>query len=309
MIERLRQRTNGFTVTPAGYGRIAQVSLGLLTLIIFTGAAVRLTQSGLGCPDWPRCYGKPYPPLNTHSMIEFGNRLVSFPVTFAVLAALIGAYRRRPRRRDLIVWAWFLPLGVVVQAGLGALTVKGELTWGWVMAHFAVSMVLSIAAIGLTWLALHEPGWRERASDRLAIWSVRLLAVVGAFAITSGMFATASGPHAGGEPGQSISRWEPKGGETLAWIVHRHGNFAEALGVLTIIVFVLLWRRGADRNLLRWVATVGILGAAQGVVGLLQYHNQLPAELVWLHVVLATLTWLALLWSVAWAGRLAPRDV
>lgn len=304
MFERLRNRTAGFTVTPEGFVRIAWVALAMLTLIVFSGAAVRLTGSGLGCPDWPRCYGNVYPPLDTHSIIEFSNRMVSVPVTIAVLAAVIGAHRRRPRRGDLIAWAWLLPAGVVVQAGLGAFTVKGELKWGWVAAHFAVSMLMAIVAVALLWRAKHEPGWRPPATDRLTVWSVRALAAIGGLALSAGALATAAGPHAGGEPGRTISRLTVKGGETFSWVIHRHGNIAELLGVLTVIVFILAWRRGADRNLLRWVGVVGVLGALQGIVGLVQFHNELPTELVWLHVVLATLMWLALLWCVAWAGRL-----
>ncbi len=293
------------TFSPRAYERITWAALATLTLIVFTGAAVRLTDSGLGCPDWPRCHGKPYPPLDANALIEFGNRMVSIPVTIAVVLAVFGAYRRVPRRDDLIAWAWLLPAGVVAQAALGALTVKGELEYGWVMAHFGLSMLMAIAAVGLVWLARHEPGWRPRSSDRVSVWSVRALAVVGAAAVTSGVFATAAGPHSGGEAGQTVSRFVLRGGDTLSWVVHRHGNFSWLLGIATIAVFVLLTLRGADAGLRRSVAVVGALVAAQGVVGLLQYHNRLPAELVWLHVVLATLTWLALIWSVAWAGRLA----
>jgi cytochrome c oxidase assembly protein subunit 15 len=291
---------------PRAYERIAWAALATLTLIVFTGAAVRLTDSGLGCPDWPRCHGKPYPPLDTNAMIEFGNRLVSIPVTIAVALAVFGAYRRVPRRNDLIAWAWLLPAGVVAQAALGALTVKGDLEYGWVMAHFGLSMLIAIAAVGLVWLARHEPGWRPRSTDRVSVWSVRALGAVGALAVVSGVFATAAGPHSGGEAGQTVSRFVLRGGDTFSWVVHRHGNFSWALGVATIAVLVLLHVRHADIGLRRSVAAVGVLVAAQGTVGLLQYHNQLPAELVWLHVVLVTLTWLALIWSVAWAGRLGP---
>ena len=70
---------------------------------MLTGAAVRLTGSGLGCPTWPKCYGNYYPPLNTHAVIEFSNRIVSVPVVLAAGFAWLGALRRRPYRRDLIV--------------------------------------------------------------------------------------------------------------------------------------------------------------------------------------------------------------
>jgi cytochrome c oxidase assembly protein subunit 15 len=79
-LERLRERTNGYTVTPHQYEWTAYVALGALTVIVLTGAAVRLTGSGLGCPTWPKCYGNVYPPLNTHAVIEFSNRLITVPV-------------------------------------------------------------------------------------------------------------------------------------------------------------------------------------------------------------------------------------
>ena len=91
---------------------VAYVALGALTLIVLTGAAVRLTGSGLGCPDWPKCYGKAYPPLNTHAVIEFSNRVITVPVSIAAGAAWLLALRRRPYRRDLAWLGALLPLGV-----------------------------------------------------------------------------------------------------------------------------------------------------------------------------------------------------
>src|SRR5205807_6914333 len=97
----LRERTNGYTVDPAQYAIVAYVALGALTLIVLSGAAVRLTGSGLGCPDWPRCYGHAYPPLNAHALIEFSNRVITAPVSRAAGAAWLLALRRRPYRRGL----------------------------------------------------------------------------------------------------------------------------------------------------------------------------------------------------------------
>ncbi len=109
--ERWSERTNGYTVTPAQYLRVAYVALGALTLIVLTGAAVRLTGSGLGCPTWPKCYGEVYPPLNTHAVIEFSIRLITFPVSIAAGLAWLAALRRRPYRRDLVWLGALLPLG------------------------------------------------------------------------------------------------------------------------------------------------------------------------------------------------------
>src|ERR1700686_117556 len=171
-IERLRERTAGFTVTPRQYALAAYIALGALTLIILSGAAVRLTGSGLGCPDWPRCYGRAYPPLTTHAVIEFSNRMITVPVSLAAIAAWLLALRRRPYRRDLVWLGALLPLGVVGQAVLGGFTVRGALDYGWVMGHFALSMLILVAAVVLAWRAAHEPGEVEaRALDRVLVWS------------------------------------------------------------------------------------------------------------------------------------------
>src|ERR1700730_11780192 len=107
----LRSRTNGYTVTPEQYVIAAYVALGALTLIVLSGAAVRLSGSGLGCPDWPRCYGHASPPLNTHALIEFSNRVLTGPVSIAAGAAWLLALRRRPYRRDLVWLGALLPAG------------------------------------------------------------------------------------------------------------------------------------------------------------------------------------------------------
>src|ERR1700716_385409 len=174
----LRARTNGYTVTPEQYVLVAYIALGALTLIVLSGAAVRLTGSGLGCPDWPKCYGKAYPPLNTHAVIEFSNRMITGPVAIAAGAAWLLAVRRRPYRRDLVWLGALLPLGVVSQAVLGGFTVRGALDYGWVMGHFALSMLILVAAVVLAWRASEEPGERQRVGtppDRMLIWSLRAL--------------------------------------------------------------------------------------------------------------------------------------
>src|SRR5438309_6455875 len=197
----LRERTNGYTVDPAQYAIVAYVALGALTLIVLSGAAVRLTGSGLGCPDWPKCYGKAYPPLNAHAVIEFSNRAITGPVSIAAGAAWILALRRRPYRRDLAWLGALLPAGVVAQAVLGGFTVRGALDYGWVMGHFALSMLIILAAVLLAWRASHEPAekatgepgapTRAVVSDRKLIWWLRGLVVLGALTIFAGTAATA----------------------------------------------------------------------------------------------------------------------
>jgi cytochrome c oxidase assembly protein subunit 15 len=309
MFARLREKTNGFTVTPKQFNVIAISAVALLTLIIATGAGVRLTDSGLGCESWPTCRpGQLAVPTDLHSLIEFGNRMLSGLITFIVLGAAIAAMRRRPRRKDLIWLAWALPAGAFTQAVLGALSVKSDLGYGWVAAHFATSMVITIFGVLLVWRCLHEPGSRPRSGDRLTVWSIRALLVLTAAAWISGMGVTATGPHAGGHAGQEVSpRWEPKSSGSLEWAVHRHGRVADLLGILAVGVWILLWRRRASRELrINATVFVGLVGI-QGLIGSIQWHNQLPAELVWLHVVFATLCWISALWFCFTAGTLKPR--
>ncbi len=308
-LQTLRLRTDGFTVTPAAYGRVAWVALAALTLIVLSGAAVRLTGSGLGCPDWPRCYGRAYPPLTAHAVIEFSNRLITTPVALAAVAAVLLARRRRPYRPELFRLALLLPLGVIGQAVLGGFTVRGALDYGWVMAHFALSMLILVAAVALTWAATHEPGEKRSATgaDRRSLWVVRALVPLAALTVLAGTAATAAGPHAGGSPGQRINRLSFDGGGTLDFVIHRHGEIGLLLGLASLGVWWWLGRQPApDAQVRRALSWVCPLIAAQGFVGLVQYETHLPTQLVWLHVALACGVWLTVLWSAAAAGSAAP---
>jgi cytochrome c oxidase assembly protein subunit 15 len=295
------------SVTPTQFRRAAYVALGALGLIVLTGAAVRLTDSGLGCSNWPKCGGnRVLPPLSTHALIEFGNRAVSGVVGVITLAVLVLAYFRRPFRRDLAWLAATLPLGVLAQAVLGGFTVREHLAPGFVMGHFALSMLILIGAVALAWRSSHEPSGRRRYEDRLGVWSVRLLLPLGALTIFAGTAATAAGPHSGGVTGDKVHRLTFKGNDTLSWVVHQHATIAALFGVAVVGVWLLHRRRGTERTL-EPLMVLGILLAAQGLVGSVQYELHLPSDIVWVHVGLATATWLVLLWSVAAAGRLVPR--
>ena len=295
-------------VTPAQYRRVAYAALVALTLIVLSGAAVRLTSSGLGCPDWPRCYGKAVPPLSTHALIEFGNRAVSGLVgILTVVAAVLAAFMRRPYRRDLALLALTLPLGVLAQAVLGGFTVREHLAPGFVMAHFSLSMIVLIAAVALAWRATYEPGSRPRSTDRLSVWSVRAVAPLAALTIFAGTAATGAGPHSGGVVGQHVHRLHFKGTDTLQWLVNQHATIAAVFGVAVVGAWLLRRRRGASSVALEPLTALGVLVAGQGLVGSVQYELKLPADIVWVHVTLATLAWLAVLWAVAIEGRLVPR--
>jgi heme a synthase len=295
-----------FSVTPSQFRRAAYVALIALTLIVLTGAAVRLTDSGLGCSNWPKCGGKVLPPLSSHALIEFGNRAISGVVGVITIAVFVLAYFRKPYRKDLMWLATTLPLGVLAQAVLGGITVEQHLAPGYVMAHFGLSMIILIGAVALAWRSSHEPSERRRYKDRVGVWSVRALLPLGALTIFAGTAATAAGPHSGGFTGQVVHRLTFKGPGTLNWVIHQHATIAALFGVAVVGVWVLHRRRATARTL-EPLMVLGILLAAQGLVGSVQYELHLPSDMVWVHVALATVTWLALLWAVAAAGRLVPR--
>jgi cytochrome c oxidase assembly protein subunit 15 len=293
-------------ISPQLYAKVTLVALGALALIVLTGAGVRLTGSGLGCPDWPKCYGGASPPLETHAVIEYGNRLLTGFVGLAVIAASVLAWFRVPFRGHLALFGALLPLGVIGQAILGALVVKYHLAPGLVMCHFILSMLLLDAAFALAWCSRYEPWERRRSSDRLGVWAVRALIPLGQLTILAGTIATASGPHAGANGNQLVHRFDFEGTGTLEWVVQRHSVIATVFGLVAIAVWFLLRRPGGDRRALGPLTVVLGLLALQGAVGGLQWALELPGELVWVHVALATVTWLAMLWTVATAGRLAP---
>jgi cytochrome c oxidase assembly protein subunit 15 len=305
MRERLKSRLE---ISPERYAQVTLAALAALTLIVLTGAGVRLTGSGLGCPDWPKCYGGTTPPLESHAVIEYTNRLITGIVGFAVIAAALLAWFRRPYRWHLALFGGLLPLGVIGQAILGALVVKYHLAPGLVMGHFILSMILLDAAFALAWCSRYEPWERRRSQDRLGVWALRALIPLGQLTILAGTIATASGPHAGAHEGQLVHRFEFEGARTLEWVVQRHAVLAAVYGLAAIGVWFLLRRPGGDGRALKPLAVVIGLLALQGAIGGIQWALELPGEMVWVHVSVATGNWLAMLWAVATAGRLEPRD-
>ena len=226
----------GFAITPRAYLWVAASALLVCTLIVFTGAAVRLRAPASAARTGRKCYGRSRPPLETHAWIEFGNRMLSGLVGVVAAAAGLLAFRRRPFRRDLAVIGVLLPLGVVGQAVLGGFTVRNHLAPGFVMGHYALSMLILIAAAALAWRARWEPGERPRATDRLQ-------RLVGARrCCRSGRSSSSSArrrpppartPAAPGT-GDEIDRLEWRGADTLDWAIHQHGRIASVLGVAAV---------------------------------------------------------------------------
>lgn len=293
-------------VSPRRFETVCWIALGTLTLIVLTGAAVRLTGSGLGCSSWPRCSETSIvAPLDANAWIEFGNRLVTGVVGVPALAAVAMAWLRRPFRVDLLVLAALLPLGILLQAVLGGITVLTELRPEIVMGHFLLSMLILCVAVALVWRARFEPEQRPEPAPRRVTLATRLLLPVGALAILAGTFASAAGPHAGSAgTGEVVPRLDFWGADTLDLLIRWHGRTGTLLGLTALGAWFVARRLGGSADLRRALTAVCLLVASQGVVGFIQYELQLPAELVWLHVLIATAAWLAILFAVAAAGQL-----
>lgn len=305
-IQHLRER---FSISAQTHRRLAFAALVLLVLIVFTGSAVRLTGSGLGCPTWPKCTETSiHSELDVHGVIEFGNRVLTSLVSAGAIAAALGSFLRRPLhplRRDLAWIGILLPLGVVVQAVIGGLSVLYKLAPGWVITHYLVSMVLLIAAFALWWRSRLEPGQiAEVRSERSVVWSVRALCAYAFVAIAAGTAATAAGPHAGAAgTGEFVHRVDFWGSETLSNLINTHGALAGILGVGTVACWMLARARNGNAELLLTLKLSALLMAVQGAVGIAQYRLELPSEIVWVHVALATLTWVGFVHVWAAAGR------
>jgi cytochrome c oxidase assembly protein subunit 15 len=298
-----------FTISPQRFTQLAWFTLGLLMVVVITGAGVRLTRSGLGCPDWPKCHGGTLPPANINSIIEYGNRVLSGLVSVVGIGVWIASFRRRPRRRDLTLISAFFPLFLIAEAALGALTVKHDLDPGYVMAHFGVGMLVLIASVALVWRCRSDEP-RKPAELPRPLWAMLwTLLPLGAVVIFAGTVATAAGPHAGGQKNQPVNRLDFKGDETLRWAVHAHGHIAAALGVVALASWLymqMMQSPPTPRSIFIPLTITTLLLGVQGLIGHIQWDNQLPAGLVFVHVSLACATWVALLWTVSAAGARVP---
>ena len=283
-------RLRSLALTPAQVIPLALAQLGALWLIVGTGAAVRLTDSGLGCRDWPGCEaGHPLPAKNAHAFVEFGNRLVG-GLTIALTLLVWLAVRRTPalprwaQRLALIVF-----LGTLAQAPIGLLAIASGLRWPIVMLH----LLLSIALLaGATVLALET---RAAAVGRvhpfvpLELRRLGLAFVAAGFLlIVSGSLATAAGPHSGGGAADKIDRLG-----RLEPIVYVHGAVV-GLFLLTFLFSLgyLAARRERSPRLFALGAVVFGLLLAQMGLGEIQWRTHLPWGLVLTHVFLAATVWI-----------------
>jgi cytochrome c oxidase assembly protein subunit 15 len=284
-------------VTPERYRRITLVALVVQVFIVVSGAAVRLTGSGLGCSDWPNCdEDRLVAPLEYHALVEFVNRLITFLVVATVAMAVIGAYRRRPRRRDLVLLSWGLVAGVAGQILLGGLSVLFELWPPFVMGHFLLSMALVADAVVLVDRA-HRPddGVVTRPPERLR--RLRALTVgLTAAVLCAGTVVTGSGPH-GGDP--EVERLPL----LVREVTQVHGVLAMTLLLAAAATVVSAWNRPGTPRRAEW-----LLGAlvVQIAIGYSQYFNGVPELLVALHVLGATVVWVSAWWLALGLTTVGP---
>lgn len=283
--ERALARRRAFTVSAAGFRRVALFATAALVLIVATGATVRLTGSGLGCPHWPGCQPNEVLPKSYHSYVEFSNRVVAFFTVLATLVLAVIAWRTRALDRGTRILATLVFVGTIGQAPLGAVTVYYHLNPWLVISHLLLSLV--VLGLGVVVLLrgtrLVRGGGDALPTLPRAGGGVLLAAI--AFLVVSGTLATAAGKY----PGSS--------GDTR---VHRLGSFqpSVALHVRAVavfgIVFLLLaawaWR---NRDRAGWLVRgcAGLLGilAVQMAIGEIQYrtYSTAPWWLVLVHVTVA----------------------
>lgn len=265
------------------------MSVVAYSLIIITGAAVRLTGSGLGCPDWPSCYQHQLVAgWAFHPMIEFTNRLITIWVGIVTAAAVLGALVRRPRRSDLTWLAFGLLAGYVGEAVLGGLTVLFKLAPPLVMAHFALSIAVLLDAMTLYRRAGQERVPATPVVGRHLVWSGRLMLAGLAFVIVAGTATTGSGPHAGNADAVRLPF-------PFHAVAEFHATVAMLLIGLTVGIAIAAHQSGLPLGVQRRARILVEVMVAQGVIGYTQYFLHVPAGVVELHIVGVTVLWIAAL--------------
>ena len=277
-------------LSPATYRRVTFWALVSLAVIVVTGAAVRLTGSGLGCTDWPTCEEGRLAPAamdDAPAMIEFTNRMVTGLVSAAVIVAVLGARRRNPRQRDLELLAWGLVVGVLAQILLGGLVVLFDLSPRLVMGHFVLSMLIVWNAVVLHDRAGRpdgEPG-ASRSRSTLAHLAALVVAAAGIVVFT-GTVVTAAGPHAGDSQAARLDL-------PIADVARIHGLAVIVLLALTLVVRKIAADEAAPRTARRAVDALLVVLLAQAGVGYTQYFTGVPVALVAVHICGALAVWIS----------------
>jgi len=290
------------TISPRTYRRITLVAAILLGIIIVTGAAVRLTQSGLGCPRWPNCSTGRLTPRSAsdyHAMVEFVNRTFTGILSVAVIVAVLGSIWRVPRRRDLTWLSWGLVAFVVGQIVLGGVVVLLDLAPWAVMWHF----LLSTAALAGAIVLYHRAGRPDdaivgRPVDDTVLTMGRVLVGVATLVLVTGSVVTNTGPHAGDRKAKRFDF-------TLLSVARLHGITVMVFLTLVVATIWIAYRRGVLPRLQGHLTVLLVAVVVQGAIGYIQYFNGVPPLLVGFHIVGAVVVWSATI-SFALAGREWP---
>jgi cytochrome c oxidase assembly protein subunit 15 len=285
-----------WTVSPVAFRRVALGAVVALTLTIISGAAVRLTGSGLGCDTWPACdHTSVVAPLQFHAWVEFGNRLINAVVSVASIGAYVAALRRRPRRRDLTWISFGLVIGLLTEVVVGGVVVYSKLDPTLVSIHFLLGLAFLAVAVVLhlrSRLPDAAPG-ADPVAPRpmvgavplgLARLSIAALAVV----VVLGTVVTSTGPH-GGAPGTPRYRF------SLHDVAQLHGSSVEAFLAVTLVMLWSLVRSGAPVPVLRRAEVMLVALVGQAAVGYTQYFDGDPVGVVAVHVAGASLLVIAAL--------------
>ena len=255
--------------------------------ISVTGAIVRVTASGLGCPTWPQCFPGSFTPVPVaevpivHQAVEFGNRLITFLVVLTAAAAVLAVLRAR-RRREVLVYAWLMPVSTVAQAVIGGITVLTGLLWWTVAIHLLVSMTMVWLSV-LLFVKIGEPddGVPTRRVPKPLRQLTFLTGVALAAVLVTGTLVTGAGPHAGDK---SIDAPVPRLQVEIVTLVQLHATLLVAYLSLLIALVFALRAVAAPRPVLQRLAVLLVLVAAQALVGRVQYALGVPAGLVAVHV-------------------------
>jgi cytochrome c oxidase assembly protein subunit 15 len=275
-------------LTPGAYRQVTLIALAALAFIIVTGGAVRLTGSGLGCPQWPNCSAghlTPHDSTSYHPAVEFINRVITGLVSLAVAVAVLGALVRIPRRRDLTVLSAGLVAGVVAQIVLGGETVRHRLDPGFVMAHFLLSMLIVWDAVVLHHRAgIPDGAVPEHAAQPELMWAGRAMAALAGLTVVLGTVVTGSGPHGGDD---RVQRWTLD----LHRVTQLHGTAAMLLVGLSAATVWRLHSGGAPPSVMeRGRHALEALGF-QVAIGYTQYFTGVPVLLVGFHILGAVAVW------------------
>jgi len=281
-----------FRLSPSTFRTVALVAAVLVGFIIVTGGAVRLTGSGLGCPDWPNCEPGSLVPKGAddgHAMVEFVNRMITGAVSIAVIVCVLGSLVRDPRRRDLIWLSLGLVAGVIAQAVVGGLTVLFDLKPQFVMTHFLLSLVLLLDAVVL-YKRAGEPHTRaELAVDRSVRNLGRAMFVMVCVVVFTGTVVTSTGPHGGDEKAQRFDY-------AISSVARVHGITVMIFLALTLVTLWQIRRTHASLAVQNRLGAVLLVALVQAAIGYIQYFNDIPALLVGLHIAGATAVWVAVVW-------------